>query len=447
MAIIDELTRMLWILLIIIVILGAIFFGVLIYYRKKRQGKGLGEEEHDYSTFERRDSEEYITFDDVKDGMLICDNGYRFVAGIRVFGFDFEHAPAEVQSMVQQNFLGFIRTITTPTMYRQHSEPIDMEHTLELYREAYQKVELKLFDVAEEMRNIENELRNIQDSITEEQRQKYDSQQKLLKKKKSSLEWRRSHLKSQMASAGQFTGGKVLPEPVQCYFFDWSYDSLDFTLELSKEQIYEKARNQLDSMARAKIHALQNCHLRAYRCTTVDLIEMSRRYSSPITSNRIKLKDILYNSSYFEDFNYQTNHEELYTEGLRSIERQRKEDNLQLFSNAVQNVSKVENSQKKKPPMPKNIGKIGIDTKPAEKKISASKVMPEQNMADINIIKKSESFIQDKKEQKVTESKSDKSNTSDEAILESVESKESSLHMEQWLKMVEEHENGNNTEE
>ena len=71
---------------------------------------GIYEEGNDYSLLKRMDSEDYLKFDDIKDRMIICDGGYRFVAAVRGYGFDFYRSPAEVQAAVMQNFIGFINT-------------------------------------------------------------------------------------------------------------------------------------------------------------------------------------------------------------------------------------------------------------------------------------------------------------------------------------------------
>lgn len=349
MKIIDDLSNMIMIGLIVFTILGVFIFVALLIYRKNNKASGIYEEEKDFSSFNRVDSETYLRFDDIKDRMIICDGGYRFVAAVRGYGFDFYHASAEVQAAVQQNFVGFINTITTPTMFRQYSKAIDVEHSMRLYEEAYRKKEMELFEIAEDIRNINL---SMSDRVYNEgEKALFEKRLEELNRSKKAKEWQKEHLRDQMAKLKQSSGEHVDPERVQCWIFDWSYNPLDFTMDLTKEQIYEKALRQLESMANAKIHALQNCKVRAVRCSTEDLIEMTRRYSSPLSANRFHLRDVL-KSSFFDDFNYETNHEEMMERARDSIKRSSSLDTLETFA---------EQSKKNRSLMPKgNLSQIGV---------------------------------------------------------------------------------------
>ncbi len=349
MKIIDDLSNMIMIGLIVFTILGVFIFVALLIYRKNNKASGIYEEEKDFSSFNRVDSETYLKFDDIKDRMIICDGGYRFIAAVRGYGFDFYHASAEVQAAVQQNFVGFINTITTPTMFRQYSKAIDVEHSMRLYEEAYRKKEMELFEIAEDIRNINL---SMSDRVYNEgEKALFEKRLEELNRSKKAKEWQKEHLRDQMAKLKQSSGEHVDPERVQCWIFDWSYNPLDFTMDLTKEQIYEKALRQLESMANAKIHALQNCKVRAVRCSTEDLIEMTRRYSSPLSANRFHLRDVL-KSSFFDDFNYETNHEEMMERARDSIKRSSSLDTLETFA---------EHAKKNRSLMPKgNLSQIGV---------------------------------------------------------------------------------------
>lgn len=329
MRILDELSNMIMIGLVIFSILAVIIMAVLIIMKMNNKAGGIYEEGNDYSLLKRMDSEDYLKFDDIKDRMIICDGGYRFVAAVRGYGFDFYRSPAEVQAAVMQNFIGFINTITTPTMYRQHSKAIDVEHTMGLYEEAYRKKEMELFEIAEDIRNIT--LSRSERVYTDEEKTLFEDRLEELNRAKKAKEWQKDHLRDQMAKLRQSSGEHVDPERVQCWIFEWSYNPMDFTMDLTKEQIYEKAVRELEGMANAKIHALQNCRVRAVRCSTEDLIEMTRRYSSPVTANCFRMRDVL-KSSFFDDFNFETDHEEMLERAKESIRRSSSLDTLETFA-------------------------------------------------------------------------------------------------------------------
>lgn len=348
MEFIDNLTRMINIFLVIMIVLAAIFFSVMFYLRKQKKGRGLAESEMDYSSFEREDSESYVQFDDIRDGMIICDGGTRFVGAISVYGFDFYHASPELQAQIQQNFVGFINTITTPTTYRQYSKAVDLEHTLEIYQKAYQNLELQLFDAVEDLRDIENALR-VAGELEQEQSILYERRIKELKTRKESLEWRRQHMRDEIAYIKRSSGGNVAPERMQTWVFDWSYNPASFTMNMTKEQIYKRALNEVSNCANTKIDALQKCHVRAVRCTTEDLIEMTRRYSSPISANRFPMRSVL-KSSFFEDINVDTNHAQMVQDALESINQKGSLSTGQLVKAATKKQTVM---------MPKNLKNLG----------------------------------------------------------------------------------------
>lgn len=329
MTILDEFSNMILIGLIVFSILAIILTVIVVLLRINGKAGGIYEEGKDYSMLQRMDSEDYLKFDDIKDRMIICDGGTRFVAAVRGYGFDFYRASAEVQAAVMQNFIGFINTITTPTMYRQHSKAIDVEHTMKLYERAYQKKEMELFEIAEDIRNIT--LSRSERVYTEEEKRLFEERLAELNRTKKAKEWQKDHLRDQMAKLRQSSGEHVDPERVQCWIFEWKYNTMDFTMDLTMEQIYEKAVRELDSMANAKIHALQNCKVRAVRCSTENLIEMTRRYSSPVTSNCFRMRDVL-KSSFFDDFNYETDHDELIERAKESVKRSSSLDTLETFA-------------------------------------------------------------------------------------------------------------------
>ena len=93
-----------------------------------------------------------------------------------------------------------------------------------------------------------------------------------------------------------------MPDPVETYVFEWQYDPMDFSTDLTQEEIYARAKQELNAKASSMIHALSNSHVKAVRCKTDELIEMFRFYSSPVSASRFKLKDIK-NSSFFDDIN------------------------------------------------------------------------------------------------------------------------------------------------
>jgi len=151
--------------------------------RKKRRTKEVNT---DYEGFQRKDSCDYIKMDDIKDKMIILENGTRFVGIIVCQGFDFYSAQRAEQALTAQSFLGFINTIKKPISYRQYSKAIDLEHTINRYEEAHEKIISRLYNTQEDIKDMEQFLTN--DRINDSERLTYENKLVELKSEKRALE-------------------------------------------------------------------------------------------------------------------------------------------------------------------------------------------------------------------------------------------------------------------
>ena len=91
---------------------GAAIVGLLMFYILKiRKPKKDQENDNKYTKFKREDAATYPPFDDIKDNMIIMENGTRFVAAIICKGFDFYSAHIAEQYGANKGYLGFINII------------------------------------------------------------------------------------------------------------------------------------------------------------------------------------------------------------------------------------------------------------------------------------------------------------------------------------------------
>lgn len=286
---------------ILIMLLVFVAIGVIIFVStKKKRQTNIKEDVTDYSTFERKDTLDYIKIDDIRDEMIITDNGKRFIGVIKCHGFDFYSEDYSVKSATCRGYYGFVNTITKPITYRQFSKPVDLEDTQLMYKDAYEKVEEELYNAQEDLKEIGVNLKSNKDKLSDEEAELYRAKIVELQRLIEALKFRKFHLEDQMRAISMYSSGTVNPIPEETYVFDWTYDSIDFSVSLSDEEIYHRAIQELDAIANAKIHALSNCNVRASRCSTEELIDMCRWYSHPVSAARYKLRDIA-KSSYYDD--------------------------------------------------------------------------------------------------------------------------------------------------
>lgn len=310
MGLTDAINRLTLIIIVVFVIVLAIGIavGVVFYFvfLRKRRAK-MEDSETDYSGLERSDSKDYLKFDDIKDRMIIADNGTRFIAAIRCRGYEYYSAYIGERVNTQAGYRGFINTITTPITYRQYSKSVDLDYTNEKYKKAHRKIEEQLFVLNEDYQETKKTLEELKlvlgDKVSEseEVRMVLDSLEEKQKQIKN-LEWRRFHLEDQMEYHAQISGNAAEPEATETYIFDWEYHPFDFPVDLSKEEVYQRAMKELSKKASSYIHALSAAGVKAMRCSSAELVEMCRRHMNPVSSDRYKLDfKNLEDNSFFKD--------------------------------------------------------------------------------------------------------------------------------------------------
>lgn len=306
MYVIDKITQ---ILVIVFIVLVLISIGLIVGYvmmKRKRRNSLTTDAGVDYDTFERKNALDYVKFDDIFDDMIITEDYTRFIAVIRAQGFDFYYAHVAAQYSAQTGYRGFMNTVSQPITYRQYTKAVDMERTQNNYLRAYKELQDKLYNLSEDYKSAKRRLRESEEEKGllpgEQDEETSFMMDNLLKMQKTieALEWRLLHVKDQLVYIEQVGQSGGLPNREETYVVDWVYNPLDFPVELTREQVIEKAKLELKRIVREKVNALSSSGVKAFRCTTDDLIDMNRRHFQPYSADRYKTRDIN-NSSYYDD--------------------------------------------------------------------------------------------------------------------------------------------------
>lgn len=123
-----------------------------------------------------------------------------------------------------------------------------------------------------------------------------------LQKQIQNLEWRRLHMKDQMDFMEYvFSKVTIHPSVEEAYLVEWEFNPNDYSIELSEEEIHEKAIEMLSNICNNKISILAGCNVSAYRCSTEELIEMFYQHTHPLSSSEFKMADVM-NSGFFDEF-------------------------------------------------------------------------------------------------------------------------------------------------
>lgn len=289
-----QITLMVIFLLIffLLAVIGVILLGK--FRRKNKQ-----EEDDYYQKLDRYDAQEYLDFEDIVDDMVIMDNHRRFVGAIRCNGYDYYSASSAQQASTIRGYIEFLRTITGPVTYRQYFVRMSMDHTRSMYAKRYEEIERELFHKNADRNGILDRLNMVRgiDLVVEEMLLKEIEK---LQEEIGNLDWRRMHMREQMDFMDMVcTESSLEPDIEQVYLMEWEFIPNQYNMEFSEEDIHKKAIEELGGICRRMIGALGQANVRAYRCTTAELIEMFYQQSHPLSSMEFKMPDVV-NSPYFD---------------------------------------------------------------------------------------------------------------------------------------------------
>ena len=302
---IQKLTLILQIILVILVVVCAIAGLVVFWYMKVKKPGRMKEAEVDYSGLKRTDSIDYSKFDSIEDDMIVTNNNRVFHAAIQCRGFDFFSAAPQEQIIARNGYLSFVSTITDEIYYRQYTKKVDLDDTINSYKSALDNTEEKLYNITMDFNNIQEQYVSEREKCLQEDKEMdverelgYLNELERLSILINNFTWRRADLENNIRYAENMSENTA-PERVETYFFKWVYEPV-IGRELSEEQIYMKAKRELNRMANSYIYALSSAGVRSVRVKTNQLRQMYRRHWHPGTADLYKSVEVE-NSSFYKD--------------------------------------------------------------------------------------------------------------------------------------------------
>ena len=297
--IINQIYHVVMILIFMMMFMMIVCFAL--YMSATRKKKKRREADMYFQSLDRKDAKDFLDFEDIVDDMVVTNHHRTFIAAFKCRGFNLGTASSVQVASTLQGYLSFINTIKTPITYRQYFIPMSLDSTKSMYNNKYDEIEQKLFHLVQdydELLEALNLVRGI-DIVQEGEMQK-----RLIKLQEdiSNMEWRKDHLKDQIDFMNRmFKEDAVHPSAEEAYLVEWSYNSNDYSIELSEEEIHKKAIQELDNLCNNMISTLGGSNVSAYRCKTNELIEMFYQHTHPLSSSEFKMDDIQ-NSEYFDEY-------------------------------------------------------------------------------------------------------------------------------------------------
>ena len=292
---------------IITIITLLVMIGVLYYFIKVKKVTAR-QENINTASFKREDSISYVPFKEIvsrngkldSDGMIVI-NDRVFVGGISVRGFNYPSASSEARVAAQVNSVTFFNVVEKPTSFRQSIRSVDLSENIEEYQATLKRLGEELMEI-----DLEYQATLAASEEYEEDPDSYEYYAKRMDELKRQIN-SKSHMVDEcnvviryMKALSNDAGGNVensLGKRTNQIMFSYVHDDNEYSQELSKEEIYIKAMDELGRIAVSFGEALAACHFKTKRLSARELIGLMRKHTSPITGEAFDLDELL-DSSY-----------------------------------------------------------------------------------------------------------------------------------------------------
>lgn len=288
-----------------IVVGGILCCGILFYFVKVRK-VAAKVENINTASFVREDSISYVPIKDMLyDGNIdgegiIAVTDTLFVAGISVRGFNYANASAQERLNAQLSSTAFFNVVDGPVTFRESVKTIDLEKNIIEYEQYIKDIatELMTLDAAyQDTLEVAKEVAEADpDSFVYYRKQLDEIRRKIDAKTHQEEECSAvvSYMKAMEKDSAKREGSGLMNSQIM---FSYEHNPDFYSTELTKEEIYVKAKEELHAKARKYMDALANCNFRSTRLSLRELIRLIRQHNFPITGTDGRLEDLL-DSSY-----------------------------------------------------------------------------------------------------------------------------------------------------
>lgn len=290
-------------LILCIFVFLLIIIAVIVLMNLMKRNDTTDEEKIDYRQFERRDVMDYVKFDDIISsadnpddflkgaGVIVRNNETTFISAVQVTGFNFYDASYEEQVKCINATISMMAALEKRVTFRQTSYAIDIGHNIEEHKEIAKRLEKEIISLNERMKeataDAEDNIDN--DDIYSVYMGEINQLSRKIGIKAIQLE-EAKELVSHMKNISKYSNDT---EKIWHIIFSYNFDANQFTTQLTKEEIYMTAMQDLSSRAAGFISSLVRCGCSARRCTAEEMIEVMRKHMHPVTGDEVNLSDLL----------------------------------------------------------------------------------------------------------------------------------------------------------
>ena len=234
--------------------------------------KGKGEDQENLSGVKEIPIREFNVIDDLRDRYVITENKTSFTTGIKCIGLPLDKLTEVETKLIELSHLQFFNMLNWDMQMYIQSRQMNIQSNLEFINETKQVFEKELKKVDEKRKNI---LRIIEESPT--RKDEYVKEIGELDKTYSCLvnqiKW-----KSEEIMYAQKVAAPGSPPQHDVYIlYSYKHNPMDFTTNLTAEEIFHKATAFMETKINSSINALKRCSIECAWLTPMQIAEIQYR--------------------------------------------------------------------------------------------------------------------------------------------------------------------------
>ena len=284
------------------IVIAVAVLGGFGYYLIKIKKIAAKEETINYEVFHRGDASEFVKFDNIFNcsmssdsstyGVMVIDD-YTFLAALDIKGYNFATASPEDRRNTIVNAVSIFNIVERPVQMRQSAIAIDIGHNIQMHKDVLKELAYKELDLQQEYEETGLLLEQETDNL--EAMEYLSSRIKLLQKEIVSTRWKINEVKA-LINYMEGLSSKGNAKKVNQFIFTYTYNPAEYVEELSMEEIYTKASQEIAIMANNYAAAFGSCGCNCRLLTGMELLDLVRYHFHPVTADETKI-EVLYNSS------------------------------------------------------------------------------------------------------------------------------------------------------
>lgn len=272
-----------------LMILGGILgLGFILYIRFIYKPKPERQKYEKYENFERRNVREYIPIKWIKDGVILMEDGVTYVAVVYCKGFEFFFSHPKEQLAANLGYVDFVQALSQPIQLRMSTKQEDLEEPIAENTAEKNRIDRKILELLDEATLLEASYDTVDDETKAAYAEKMIQYDRMIR----NLEWESLHVEDTVRYMKEVSSSHAAPTRETCYVIDWVYNRNEFPEGTTKDDIFKRAKKELNNKVESMRRSLAICNTIVIRANDKELRELIRGHMKPLGKNVFKASDL-----------------------------------------------------------------------------------------------------------------------------------------------------------